>query len=340
MKQKIVRSKVLKPAAFFGKVACFILIIYLLSSSINNAVAGNIKTETKAIIKLSGTVTDEDNRPIAGVAVEVKDSKKGTLTDTNGHFSLDVNEGTVLLISHAGFIQQEVTVNQPELAIKLKEDVKQLEEVSIGYQRMRKSDLTGAISSVRANELNLTTPTISQALVGKVAGVQVSQVSGAPYSGTKIRVRGTGSVNASSEPLYVIDNYAVGGNINSGPGNGGAGTSGYNPATAGNDIFVNPDDIESITILKDAASAAIFGSRASGGEVLITTKRGKTGKGKFEYDYQVGVNQLAHKVKLMNAAEFAQVFIDGRNNNYKDVLIARGVTWSSGAAQQKQCTLF
>ncbi len=260
--------------------------------------------------------------------MEVKNEKKGTSTDANGRYSLEVDKGAVLIISHLGFIQQEVIADQPTINIKLKEDMKQLEEISIGYQRLRKSDVTGSISSVKASELNLSTPTLSQALVGKVSGVQVSQVSGAPYSGTKIRVRGIGSINASSEPLYVIDGYAVGGNIGSGPGNGGASTSGYNPATAGNDIFVNPDDIESIEILKDAASAAIYGSRASGGVVLITTKRGKLGKGKFEYDYQVGLNQLAKKVKMMNATEFAQLFIDGRNNNYHDVLVAKGVTWN------------
>ncbi|MEJ7680283.1 MAG: TonB-dependent receptor plug domain-containing protein [Segetibacter sp.] len=170
-------------------------------------------------------------------------------------------------------------------------------------------------------------------MVGKVAGVQVSQVSGSPYLGTKIRVRGVGSINASSEPLYVIDGYPVGGNVSSGPGNTTNNTSGYNPNTAGNDVFINPDDIESIEVLKDAASAAIYGSRASGGVVLITTKRGKVGKGKFEYDYQAGINQLAHKVKLLNADEFAQLFIDGRNNAYHNILVAQGVTWDDSFTQ-------
>jgi TonB-linked SusC/RagA family outer membrane protein len=203
------------------------------------------------------------------------------------------------------------------------------EIISIGYQKLRKSDVTGAVSSVRAKELNLSTPTLSQALVGKVAGVQVSQVSGAPYSGTKIRVRGIGSINASSEPLYVVDGYAVGGNASQGQGNGGNGTGGFNPATTGNDIFINPDDIESIEILKDAASAAIYGSRASAGVVLITTKRGKQGRGKLEYSYQYSQQQLANKVDLLNSSDFAEIFIDGRNANYKDILDARGIAWSN-----------
>jgi TonB-linked SusC/RagA family outer membrane protein len=164
-------------------------------------------------------------------------------------------------------------------------------------------------------------------MVGKIAGVQVSQVSGAPYSGTKIRVRGVGSVNASSEPLYVIDGYPLSGTITSGPGNGGNSTSGYNPATSGNDVFINPQDIESIEVLKDAASAAIYGSRASGGVVLITTKRGKSGKAKIAYDFQLGSQSLAKKVKLLNADQFTDLFINGRNANYKDILVAKGIPW-------------
>lgn len=328
MQQNFLHDRFLNRRLMVGRFTALVFTACVLATTVTYA-RGTNKTEITAdIIKVSGTVTDESNKPLAGVNVAVKNNKKATYTNAEGQFELEANEGDVLIISNIGFIRQEVTVNNTSIVIKLKEDIKQLEEVSIGYQRLRKSDVTGAISSVKASELNLSAPTISQALVGKVAGVQVSQVSGAPYSGTKIRVRGIGSINASSEPLYVIDGYAVGGNISSGPGNSGSATNGFNPATAGNDIFVNPDDIESIEILKDAASAAIYGSRASGGVVIITTKRGKTGKGKFEYDYQLGVNKLAHKVKMMNAAEFAQVFIDGRNNNYHDVLVAKGVTWN------------
>ena len=328
MQQKFLHDSFFKRGLMAGRFAGLVFAACVLTTTVTNARTTS-RTELKAdFMKVSGTVTDENGKPLAGVSVALKNNKKGAYTDAIGHFELEAIEGDVLVVSNIGFVRQEVTVARAIINIQLKEDVKQLEEVSIGYQRLRKSDVTGAISSVKASELNLSTPTISQALVGKVAGVQVSQVSGAPYSGTKIRVRGIGSINASSEPLYVIDGYAVGGNISSGPGNGGAGTGGFNPATAGNDIFVNPDDIESIEILKDAASAAIYGSRASGGVVIITTKRGKTGKGKFEYDYQLGVNKLAHKVKMMNAAEFAQVFIDGRNNNYHDVLVAKGIVWN------------
>lgn len=138
----------------------------------------------------------------------------------------------------------------------------------VGYTPMRKSDFTGSIASVKASELSATTPTVGQSLVGKVAGVEVHQTSGAPGDGVTIRVRGVNSLSASSAPLYVIDGYP-----------------------ASEDVFINPNDIESIDILKDAASAAIYGSRGASGVVLITTKRGKDGEAaKVSYDFSYGIS--------------------------------------------------
>jgi TonB-linked SusC/RagA family outer membrane protein len=261
----------------------------------------------RASITISGTITDEQKQPLPGVSVFEKQSKKGTVTDASGKYTIAVEEGSTLVFSYLGFITQEINVNaQRVLNITLKEESNTLDEVSIGYQKIRKSDVTGAISSVKASELNLTSPTVGQALVGKVAGVQVSQTSGAPYAGTKIRVRGVGSINASSDPLYVIDGYP-----------------------SGNNVSINPEDIESIDILKDAASAAIYGSRAAGGVVLITTKRGKDGKGKFQYDVQTGISQLAKKVKLLDANQYISLLIDGRNIAYKDLVVNGGkMPWS------------
>ncbi|MFT3824196.1 MAG: TonB-dependent receptor [Chitinophagaceae bacterium] len=329
MQQQLSHSNRFRSTRFAGGVA--VLLFAGLAVNQPAAYAENVHSayEKNYFLKVSGTVTDEKDQPIPGVSVMVKGSKTGTTTDASGRFSLDVAEGSTLVFSSAGYAAQEVTASANiTYSIRLKEDNKMLDEVYVGYTRLRKSDVTGAISSVKASELNIGSPTISQALVGKVAGVQVSQVSGAPYSGAKIRVRGTGSINASSEPLYVIDGYAVGGTPSQGQGNGGNGTSGYNPSTSGNDVFINPEDIESIEILKDAASAAIYGSRASGGVVLITTKRGKQGKGKLSYDYQIGSQQLAKKVKLLNSTQFTDLFVEGRNANYKDILISKGVTWN------------
>jgi TonB-linked SusC/RagA family outer membrane protein len=259
-------------------------------------------------VNISGTVVDETNQPLPGVSVAEKSTHRGVATDISGKYTINVEKGATLVFSFVGYTVQEVVVaNQTEINIKLSPATNILNEVvAIGYQNVRKSDFTGAISSVKADELNLSAPTVGQALVGKVAGVEVQQVTGAPYASTKILVRGVGSLLASSDPLYVIDGYAT-----------------------GNDLFINPEDIASIDILKDAASAAIYGSRASGGVVLITTKHGKENTpGKFEYDYQFGVDQLAKKVDLLDADQFAQLVIDGRNDTYKDLWVASGHTWN------------
>lgn len=259
-------------------------------------------------IRVTGRVVDEQNKPLPGVSIVDKQSRRGTVTDAEGQFALEVGQGATLVFSFIGFATQEISVGtQSTLTVQLKEEANQLSEVvAVGYQTLRKSDVTGAIANVKARELNLAAPTVGQALVGKLAGVQVSQVSGAPYVSTKIRVRGIGSVNASSDPLYVIDGFP-----------------------AGNDVFINPNDIESIDILKDAASAAIYGSRASGGVVLITTKRGKDGKGKFDYEYQYGISQLAKKVKLLNADQFIELMVDARNNTYRDLMQNAGKPFTS-----------
>ncbi|RZK14434.1 MAG: SusC/RagA family protein, partial [Pedobacter sp.] len=267
---------------------------------------------------IGGTVTDEKGQALPGVSVYDKQTKKSTTTDSNGKFSLDVPNGATLVFSYIGFETQEVSViTTKTINVKLKESSNTLNEVvAIGYQKIRKSDVTGAISSVKASEMNLSAPTVGQALVGKVAGVQVSQTSGAPYAGTKIRVRGVGSINASSNPLYVIDGYP-----------------------SGNNVFINPEDIETIDILKDAASAAIYGSRASGGVVMITTKRGKDGKGRFQYDVQAGITQLHKKVKLLDASQFIQLMIDGRNNAYKDLVVNGGrLTWNDSMFSDNNTT--
>ena len=271
MQQKLFNGHQLKGLRYLSKIAV-LLFAALAVNQFSVHAAKHPAGDEKKIITISGIVTDEKDQPLAGVSVQVKSRSKGVTTNARGEFSISAEEGSTLVFSITGYVSQEAAVNGRKISVRLKEDINQLEEVYVGYQRLRKSDVTGSISSVKASELNLSTPTLSQALVGKVAGVQVAQVSGAPYSGAKIRVRGIGSINASSEPLYVIDGYPVGGNVSQGQGNGGGATNGYNPGTAGNDIFINPDDIESIEILKDAASAAIYGSRASGGVVLITTQ--------------------------------------------------------------------
>lgn len=290
--------------------------LFLLILAVSFTITATAQNADNAL-KVSGVITDENNQPLPGATVKVKNSDKAIATNASGEYTITVGKGSVLIFSFIGYRSQERPVLEAgKISVKLEPSANVLNEVvAIGYQSVRRSDATGAIASVKASELNLAAPNIGQALVGKVAGVQVSQTDGAPYQSTKIRVRGIGSFIASSDPLYVIDGYP-----------------------AGNDLFLNPDDIESIDILKDAASAAIYGSRASGGVVLITTKHGKDGKGKFEYGVQTGIDQLAHKVKLLDANGFAQLVIDGRNNTYHDLWVNTGHVWTDAMYSDNNAT--
>lgn len=256
---------------------------------------------------ITGRVVDVTGVPVRGATITNLRTKTSVQSDPNGEFQIVGAMGDQLNISFLGFNTLISSITQISGGVfQLENSSETLEEVtvSIGYQKVRKSDVTGAVASVKAEELNLSAPKLSQALVGKIAGVQVSQTSGAPYDGTKIRVRGMGSINAGSDPLYVIDGYPAGNNLN-----------------------INPNDIETIDILKDAASAAIYGSRAAGGVVLITTKRGKEGKSNIDYELLGGFGQLSKKIDLLNSEEFIDLLIDGRNSSYRDLVLGRGLTW-------------
>ena len=257
---------------------------------------------------VTGTVKTISGEPVIGASVNVLETNRGNVTGLEGDFSVEATPGQTLSVSFLGYNTQQIKVgSQTSFDITLTEDSKQISEVLVvGYTPMRKSDFTGSIASVKASELSATTPTVGQSLVGKVAGVEVHQTSGAPGDGVTIRVRGVNSLSASSAPLYVIDGYP-----------------------ASEDVFINPNDIESIDILKDAASAAIYGSRGASGVVLITTKRGKDGEAaKVSYDFSYGIQQLDHKVDLLNSTQFRDLLIDARNNSYRLRATAAGVSWS------------
>ena len=257
---------------------------------------------------VTGTVKTISGEPVIGASVIVLETNRCNVTGLEGDFSVEATPGQTLSVSFLGYNTQQIKVgSQTSFDITLTEDSKQISEVLVvGYTPMRKSDFTGSIASVKASELSATTPTVGQSLVGKVAGVEVHQTSGAPGDGVTIRVRGVNSLSASSAPLYVIDGYP-----------------------ASEDVFINPNDIESIDILKDAASAAIYGSRGASGVVLITTKRGKDGEAaKVSYDFSYGIQQLDHKVDLLNSTQFRDLLIDARNNSYRLRATAAGVSWS------------
>ena len=252
-----------------------------------------------AQISVSGTVFDDKGEPVIGASVVVQGTTHGTVTDFDGNFSLTADQGAKLAVSYVGYKPQTIVVRDATpLKITLAEDSEVLEDVVvIGYGTIRKSDMTGAIASVKTEEMNMSSPTLEQALIGHTPGVEIKQTSGAPGSGTTIHIRGVNSVYGGVEPLYVVDGFP-----------------------ASKDVFINPSDVESIEVLKDAASAAIYGSRAGGGVILITTKHGAAGKPRIQVDYQFSMQQLQKKIQMMNAAEFKQLHLDGYNNTYFDYL--------------------
>ncbi|WP_128546987.1 SusC/RagA family TonB-linked outer membrane protein [Larkinella soli] len=254
---------------------------------------------------VSGRVTDENAQTLPGVNVTVKGTQTGTTTSAEGVYRLNVPAGrTVLVISYVGYLTREVAIDgRSTLDVQLQPDNKTLGEVVVvGYGTQEKKDLTGAIASVGAKDIQkLPVSGVDQALQGQVAGLQISQSNGAPGANTSILIRGIGSISGGNEPLFVIDGYPV---TNSGIGN---------PLNT-----INPNDIESVDVLKDASSTAIYGSRGSNGVIMITTRRGKAGKTRIEVDAYTGFQEVAKKLDLMNTREFAQFVIDGRNNGYLD----------------------
>ncbi len=259
---------------------------------------------------VSGVVSDQHNAPLAGATVSTREKgkKNTTTTDANGAFQLSVPaNATALIISYVGATTKEVPIgNQSNLIISLEvKDVKLSEVVLIGYGTARRADISSAISSVKSKDLkDLPVAGIDQALQGKVAGVTVMNNSGQPGGGVSVRIRGITTIN-SNDPLIVIDGVIFTSNTKSSAGYAGLGGS---DGQTGNSFLatLNPNDIESIDILKDASAQAIYGSQAANGVILITTKKGKAGEGKISYDVYVGQQEVTRKLDLMNLREFAQ----------------------------------
>ncbi|KAA9349588.1 SusC/RagA family TonB-linked outer membrane protein [Larkinella humicola] len=283
---------------------------------------------------ISGTIRDEKNEAIPGASVIVKNSQtgltSGTLSDATGAFkvsNLPTGNAFSVIISFIGYETQtlpNVRPGQAPLSVQLKESASVLEQVVvIGYGSQRRREITGAIASVRAAELkDQPVANLEQAIAGKLAGVQVLQNSGAPGGSMSIRIRGLNSISAGTDPLYVIDGFPISNDLKNLQGSTDliniSGISSFqkspNPMST-----LNPDDIESIEVLKDASAASIYGSRASNGVILVTTKRGKKdGKPTFSYSSYGGVQQASHTIKLMDAYQWSQLVLDGKNNAYLD----------------------
>ncbi|MHA8070709.1 SusC/RagA family TonB-linked outer membrane protein [Aquirufa ecclesiirivi] len=258
---------------------------------------GSIKVSV-ADITVTGKVTDETNSGIPGVNVVVKGTTKGVMTDANGNYKIVVADSkAVLVFSAIGYTQQEITVgNQSAVNINLKPDNKYLDEiVVIGYGTQKKSDLTGSVSSIKTDQLMERPATsLNQALSGRMAGVQVSTNSGRPGGRTTVRVRGFSSINSSNNPLYVVDGVMLPqGNMNQ-----------FSSAID----YLNPNDIVSVEVLKDASSTAIYGARGANGVILVTTKKGKSGEGSVTYNADFSVNVAGpNKPQVLNAKQYMAV---------------------------------
>ncbi len=248
-----------------------------------------------AEISLSGKVLSSDNgQPLPGVSVVVKGTQQGAITDVDGRYNLVVpNQESILVFSFVGYLSQEVKVmNQSVINITLNADIKALNEVVVtGYTTQSRRDITGAVSVIDADKLLAVPATnLAQQLQGRAAGVTVG-TDNTPGGGVSVRVRGYGTLG-NNDPLYVIDGVPTKGSLNT----------------------INQNDIESIQILKDAASASIYGSRAANGVVIITTKRGKSGAPKFTFDSYYGVQRLAKKMDLLNTAEYGEYLWQSKKN--------------------------
>lgn len=245
---------------------------------------------------IKGVINDEQGETIIGASVIIKGEDTGTTSDMDGRFTLEAPEGAILVISYIGYHTQEVKVRKRSLLrVVLKEDNQLLDEVVVvGYGTVKKSDLTGAVSGVSNRQYkNQPVQRVENILQGRTPGVEVTATSGMPGASMKVRVRGTTSINKSSDPLYVID-----GIISS------SGLDG-----------INPSDIQSMEILKDASSTAIYGSRGSNGVILITTKQGSEGKAQVTFDASVGLSTVRKQYDLLNAYEYATALNDIRGSS-------------------------
>ncbi|SHE54302.1 TonB-linked outer membrane protein, SusC/RagA family [Mariniphaga anaerophila] len=268
---------------------------------------------------ISGKVTDASSEPLPGVTIVIKGTTQGTVTGMDGTYSIsNIPEGGTLQFSFVGMTTQEIQVgNETTINVTLVADAIGIEEVvAIGYGVVRKSDLTGSVAQVTFTDQN-TKPITSadQLLQGKVSGVQVIQSSGAPGAGMGFQIRGGNSLG-SNQPLIVLDGYPI--DANSG-GNSLGGDYSVNQQPQNNPLAnINPNEIETIEILKDASSTAIYGSRGANGVVLITTKRGKKGRDQVEFNYRMDVAQMSNKIDVLNTPDFINYANEGALNDGVD----------------------
>ena len=295
--------------------ACFTSLLFLLISVFAFA-------QSKTV---TGKVTDpKDNTGIYGVSVQVKGTNIGTVTDNEGNFSITVpSKNSVLVFSYSGLGTQEITVSdKTTVDVQLSDKNTTMQEVVvIGYGTQKKSDLTGSVGSVKAKQLQeRPAASLNQALAGRIAGVQVNTNSGRPGGQTNVRIRGFSSINTSNNPLYVVDGVVL-----------PVGTQTNNSNAID---FINPNDIASVDIQKDASATAIYGARGANGVILITTKRGTAGGGRITYDADVSVPTIGPKrVEMLNAQEYIAV----ENLAYDNIKVYDPAGWAAAASSGTCC---
>ena len=271
-------------------------------------------------ITVSGKVTDESGAELPGVNVLVKGTQRGTTTDSNGEYSLSVpDQNAVVVFSFVGYETTEMPVgNNTSLNVSLKVDIKALGEVVVvGYGTQSKKDVTGSIASLTTQAIkDMPVTNIGEGMAGRMPGVLVQQASGAPGSGPSIKIRGLGSISAGNGPLIVVDGQP----LNSGDLVNGSGLN-----------LINPNDIETVDVLKDASATAIFGSRGANGVVMITTKRGKAGKSTINLDYYTGIQEVSKTMDMLNAQQFAEFSKSAHNNAYLERVPGASITAPNSA---------
>lgn len=281
---------------------------------------------------ISGNVTDQNGSAIEGAKVTVVETGETASTDASGNFSVSASIGQTLSVSYDGYGTQLVKISSTSISVKLesKKESTSIEEVTlVGYGSQKKSDLTGAVSQLKAENfkegMNISVDNLMQ---GKIAGVRIVQSSGEPGAGVNVSIRGIGSIRSGSTPLFVVDGIP----LNNDPVSAQSPNVGLGNTTAKNPLnFLNTSDIESITVLKDASAAAIYGARGSNGVVLVTTKRGKKGEPMFTYDTYLGFSSVIKKLDLMTADEYRAAGIDksydhGGNTDWQDEIYRNAVS--------------
>ena len=283
----------------------------------------DLKIQSAIQKTISGKITDDAGMPLPGANIVEKGTSNGVQTDFDGNFSISVSdENAVLVVSFVGFLNQEIEVgNQNSLAIQLISDAESLEEVVVtGYGTQRKSDVTGAISSIKTEDFNrgvVANP--GQLLQGKISGVNVTATSGEPGAAQNIIIRGIGSLRSGTTPLFVVDGFII--------DNSSFGVT--NPLN-----FINPQDIASIDVLKDASAAAIYGARAANGVIVITTKKGTMGKTEMNLSVSTAMSNISNSIDVFSAAEFRKKVPSvggtlndfGGNTNWQDELMRTGIS--------------